>query len=92
MSYEEILQQLKDYVFSDEDPKHCAERYMEVMKIPFRLQIIPLAEQAIYALNEEFQKVDTPKGRANVKIRALSWIPMSSWTGTRSRLPSTIII
>ena len=66
MSYEEILQQLKDYVFSDEDPKHCAERYMEVMKIPFRLQIIPLAEQAIYTLNEEFQKVDNPKGRANV--------------------------
>ena len=66
MSYEEILQQLKDYVFSDEDPRHCAERYLEILQIPAHIQLNRPAAIALNTISEEFMKTDTPKGRANM--------------------------
>ena len=64
MGFEDIKKQLYEYVFSDDDPDKCVERYLQALLIPGQKQLIPLAAAAVAELQDEFCKSDTPQQRA----------------------------
>ena len=63
MGYTELKNQMMEYVFSDDDPKKIAERYIELNKYTSVRQITPAAEYALHAVTTEMTKCDTPEHR-----------------------------
>ena len=66
MGIAELKNQFMNYVFSDNDPKKTAERYIELCKYANLVKVTPAAATAFGAISTEMTKSDTPEHRARL--------------------------